>query len=156
PRARPELPAAQSFEAWRRDLLDRLRRASFAAWPANSPDGPVPSLGDQPAESREGTENGIEAFWRWLPGEGVNGARWLIVLTPGEEPGRLPAWARDLVGDGSVLLLCPRGVGPVGWTRNVFPNTVERAFPLVGSTADSGRVWDVMTVARRHAHGSTR
>src|SRR5262249_4666161 len=79
-----------------------------------------------------------------------------IVLNPGEEPGRLPAWARDLVGDGSVLLLCPRGVGPVGWTRNVFPNTVERAFPLVGSTADSRRVWDVMTVARPHAHGSTR
>jgi len=58
------------------------------------------------------------------------------------------------VGDGSVLLLCPRGVGPVAWTRNVFPNAVERALPLLGGTSDSGRVWDVMTVANRHSHGS--
>src|SRR5262249_53912270 len=58
---------------------------------------------------------------------------------------------RDLVGNASVLLMCPRGVGPVAWTRNVFPNAVERSFPLVGATSDSGRVWDVKTVARRHA-----
>ncbi len=65
----------------------------------------------------------------------------------------MPAWARERVGRGSVLLLCPRGVGPGAWTRNVFPNTVERSFPLLGGTADGGRVWDVMTVARRHAGG---
>jgi dienelactone hydrolase len=154
-RARPDLPAAQSFDRWRHDLCDRLRRASFAAWPAKPPDVPVTSLGDQPDESREITESGIEVFWRWLPGKAGNGARWLIVLNSGDEPGQVPAWARDLVGEGSVLLLCPRGVGPVGWTRNVFPNAVERAFPLLGGTSDGGRVWDVMTVARRHALGST-
>jgi dienelactone hydrolase len=150
PRARPELPSAAGFGEWRRDLLDRLRRASFAAWPATPPEVAVASLGDQPAEHREVTESGIEVYWRWLPGKAAVGTRWLIVLNPGDDAGQVPGWARDLVGDGSVLLLCPRGVGPVAWTRNVFPNTVERAFPLLGSTADGGRVWDVMTVAKRH------
>jgi hypothetical protein len=61
-----------------------------------------------------------------------------------------------LVGGGSVLLLCPRGVGPVAWTRNAFPHTFERSFPLLGATSDSGRVWDVTTVARRHAAEKVR
>jgi dienelactone hydrolase len=152
-RARPDLPSSKTFEAWRGGLLDRLRRASFAAWPAKPPDVSVPGLGSQPAEGREATEEGIEVFWRWLPGKNVDGLRWLIVLNPGDEAAMVPAWAHDLVKGDSVLLLCPRGVGPGAWTRNVFPNTVERALPLLGGTADGGRVWDVMTVARRHAQG---
>ena len=67
----------------------------------------------QPAEGRETTETGIEVFWRWLPGKDANGVRWLIVLNPGEEAAQVPEWARDLVGSGSALVLCPRGVGPV-------------------------------------------
>jgi cephalosporin-C deacetylase-like acetyl esterase len=155
-RARPELPSTETFEAWRRDLLDRLRKASFAAWPAQPPDGPVPALGSQPAEGRETTEEGIDVYWHWSPGQNSDGMRWLIVLNPGEEAAQLPAWARDLVGGGPALLLCPRGVGPGAWTRNVFPNTVERSFPLLGGTADGGRVWDVMTIARRHAREGAR
>jgi dienelactone hydrolase len=155
-RARLELPTAETFETWRRDLLDRLRRASFAAWPAKPPDGPVSSLGSQPAEGRETTEHGIDVTWRWLPGKDVDGVRWLLVLNPGEEAAQLPAWAHDLVGTGSALVLSPRGVGPSAWTRNVFPNTVERALPLLGGTSDSGRIWDVMTVARRHVPGESR
>jgi hypothetical protein len=155
-RARPELPTEKTFDAWRRDLLDRLRKASFAAWPAKPPDGPVPALGDRPAEGREVTEEGIEVAWRWLPGKDADGVRWLIVLNPGEEAAQVPAWARDLVGGSSVLLLSPRGVGPVAWTRNVFPNAVERALPLLGGTSDSGRVWDVMTVVHRHGPGEVR
>jgi pimeloyl-ACP methyl ester carboxylesterase len=54
------------------------------------------------------------------------------------------------------LLLCPRCVGPVAWTRNRFPNTIERSFPLIGATSDSGRIWDVKTIASRHSSGKTR
>jgi len=155
-RARPELPTEKTFEAWRRDLLGRLRKASFAAWPAEPPDVKVPELGARPAEGREVTEEGIDVAWRWVPGKDADGPRWLIVLNPGDDAAKVPAWARDLVKDGSVLLLCPRGVGPVTWTRDVFPNTVERSLPLLGGTSDGGRVWDVMTVARRHARGEVR
>jgi hypothetical protein len=155
-RARLELPSATTFVAWRRDLLDRLRKASFAAWPGKPPDVAVPDLGGQPAEGRESTEDGIEVFWRWLPGKEEDGVRWLLVLNPGEGATTVPAWARGLVGSSSVLLLCPRGVGPVAWTRNVFPHTFERSLPLLGGTSDGGRVWDVMTVARRHGRGAVR
>jgi dienelactone hydrolase len=150
-RARPRLPAAGTFDAWQRGLLERLRQASFAAWPRKAPDTRVANLGDRPAEGRETTEEGIEVFWRWLPGKDRDVSPWLIVLNPGEDDAKVPPWARDLVGNASVLLLCPRGVGPVAWTRNVFPNAIERSFPLVGATSDSGRVWDVKTIARRHA-----
>jgi dienelactone hydrolase len=149
--ARLELPSRESFASWRRDLLDRLRRSSFSGWPARPPDGPVAELGDRPADSREVTEDGIEVYWRWQPGKNASAAPWLIVLNPGDEAAGVPAWAREMVGDGAALVLCPRGVGPVAWTRNVFPNAVERAFPILGGTSDGGRVWDVMTVARRHA-----
>ena len=150
-RARPELPSPEAFGTWRTDLLDRLRKASFAAWPAKAPEAVVPKLGDQPQNGRETTEDGIDVYWRWRPGKDAAGAPWLIVLNPGEELGQVPAWARDLVGRGSALILAPRGVGPGAWARDVFPNTVERSFPLLGGTSDSGRVWDVLTVARRHA-----
>ena len=36
----------------------------------------------------------------------------------------------------------------------VFPFTIERSLPLLGATADSGRVWDVAVVAQRHMKGS--
>lgn len=152
-RGRPGLPAAGQYDVWRRELLERLRKASFAAWPtteAGKPAALVPGVG------REVTEEGIEVSWRWIPGKETVGVRWLLVLNPGDDASKVPAWARDLVKDDPVLLLCPRGVGPVAWTRNVFPNAVERCFPLLGATSDSGRIWDVKTIARRHADPKTR
>jgi dienelactone hydrolase len=154
-RAQLELPSAQTFDAWRRGLLDRLRQESFAAWPAQSPNGPVTRLGNSPMTGQEATEEGIQVSWRWLPGKDKDNRRWLIVLNNGEEAAQLPEWARALVGDSSVLLLCPRGVGPGTWKRG-FPHAIDRAFPLLGATADGGRVWDGMTVARRHGGGDVR
>lgn len=151
PRAKVELPTAATFETWRRDLLNGFRKASFPAWPANPPESKVPALGGSAREGRETTEDGIDVYWRWLPGKNQAGLPCLIVLNPGDDPKEIPAWTRAHTADASVLLLCPRGVGPVAWTRRVFPNTFERALPLLGATSDSGRVWDVMTVARRHA-----
>jgi hypothetical protein len=63
-RSRPEPPSPETFDAWRSNLLDHLRKASFAAWPEKPPDGPVPILGSQSAEGREATEEGIEVSWR--------------------------------------------------------------------------------------------
>ncbi len=147
--AKPSLPAAGKFAAWRQDLLDRLRRASFAAWPATAPAVYAPALGSEPRAEKESAEDGIEVYWRWAPGKG--GARWLIVLNPDEDAGKLPEWARGVVGEDSALLLSPRGAGRGAWTRDRFPHPIERALALLGATADSGRVWDVMTVAGRHA-----
>ena len=36
-RGKPGLPTTETFEPWRRDLLARLKKVTFAAWPASPP-----------------------------------------------------------------------------------------------------------------------
>jgi hypothetical protein len=43
-------------------------------------------------------------------------------------------------------------MGAYAWTRKNPPNTVERSMALLGSTADSGRVWDAISIVRRRNH----
>jgi hypothetical protein len=155
-RGNPGLPAPGGFENWRKPLLERLKRVSFAAWPAHEPKIAAPTLGDKPIQRRESTEEGIEVEWKWLPGKTAVASPYLIVLGPGEEPGKLPEWATKLVGQASALIVCPRGIGPLAWTRGVFPNTIERSFPLLGATSDSGRIWDIAVLARRHQPGASK
>ena len=147
----PTMPEENKFEAWRQDLLQRLRQASFTAWPVAAPAVYAPILGNEPRAEKETTEEGIEVYWRWLPGKGSG--RWLVILNPGEDLKALPTWARAVVGEDSALLLAPRGVGPSAWTQDQFPYPVERALATLGATADGGRVWDVMTMAGRYGTG---
>ncbi len=157
--AKPTAPATGKFESWRRDLLDRLRKAAFAAWPATAPAVFTAALGGEPRSEKETTEDGIEVYWRWAPGKDSNGARWLIALNPDEDLAKAPEWARAVVGEDSVLLLSARGMGrgaPGAWTRDKFPNPVERSMALLGGTVDGGRVWDVITVAGRRAADGVR
>src|SRR4029077_15907519 len=95
----------------------------------------------------EFTEDGIEIAWGCAPGKNLD-ARWLIVLNPNDDVTKTPEWAAPVVGDGSALLVMPRGSASA-WTKKNPPNTIERDFPLLGATVDSGRVWDILTVARR-------
>jgi hypothetical protein len=49
----------------------------------------------------------------------------------------------------SAVFLCePRGIGETRWTRKSPPNYIERSHVLLGRTADTGRVWDVIAAAR--------
>ncbi len=157
PVAKLELPAAEGFEPWRRNLLGQLRKISFAAWPATAPAVEVSTLHNTPLQGREATEDGLEVYWNWLPGK--SGQRWLIVLNPDEEFEKLPEWARGVVGDGSALILRPRGIRPEGRkareTRMQENNTFERAMALLGGTVDGGRIWDAMTVIRRRRSNGT-
>ena len=151
--SKPTAPAPGKFGAWQRDLLDRLRKAAFAAWPAAAPAAYGPTLGGESRAEKETTEEGIEVYWRWTPGKNLNGARWLIVLNPDEDLTKLPEWARGIVREDSVLLLSARGGGPGAWTRGKFPNSIERSMAILGGTVDGGRIWDVMTIAGRYAGG---
>jgi dienelactone hydrolase len=151
---RPSLPAAGAFEAWREDLLRRLRDAAFTAWPPVPPPVYAPELGNESREGRESTEEEIEVSWKWLPGRTPVATRWIIVLEHDEDPGQLPAWAHSVVAGNSSLLLSTRGIGRGAWKRDEFPHPIERAMSLLGGTIDGGRVWDIMTVAgRRSAEG---
>jgi dienelactone hydrolase len=144
--AAPEQPDAPGFEAWRKDLLERLRRTSLAAWPEAAPEHRVAPLGDREADGTEPTEPGIGVSWRWLPGRARGGPAWIIVQNAEEPRGRVPAWARPVAGDAGLLIVSPRR-GPAG----PGTTTVARALPLLGTTIDAGRIWDVVTVARRRA-----
>ncbi len=152
--AKPSLPQSGRFEVWRHDLLDRLRKAAFAAWPATAPAVYAPALGAEPRAERELTEEGIEVYWRWIPGK--DGSRWLIVLNPDEDSNKLPEWARNVVGGDSALLLSTRGVGPGAWTRGKFPHPIERSMALLGATVDGGRIWDVITIVGRRTQPNVR
>jgi len=55
-------------------------------------------------------------------------------------------------GDG-VYVCAPRGVDQTRWTQKNPPNYVERSHVLLGRTVDTGRVWDIIAVAR-HLHGT--
>jgi dienelactone hydrolase len=151
PAAKVAPPAAGGYDAWRRDLLDRLRKKAFAAWPDKAPAGAVSP--DAPMQGRMQTEDGIEVTWRAVAGKAGAGARWLVVLNPDEPPDEMPAWAKPVVGESPALLLCTRGIGPTAWTRKNPPNTIERSMALLGGTIEGMRVWDVMAVARALAAG---
>ena len=44
-RGQPGVPSAATFETWRRELLGRVKKASFAAWPGEPPHESVQNLG---------------------------------------------------------------------------------------------------------------
>ncbi|HEY3320071.1 MAG TPA: prolyl oligopeptidase family serine peptidase [Planctomycetota bacterium] len=149
--AKVELPKAGGFEAWRKDLVERLRARTFAAWPTMPPafDGQL----DAPGVCTESTEEGLKVCSQWLPGRNKDALCTLIVLNESDEPGKVPDWAREIVGEGATLVLNPRGTGANAWRRKNPPNTVEREMVLLGMTVDSGRVWDILTVLRRRLEG---
>jgi dienelactone hydrolase len=132
--AKPALPSADRFDSWRNASLDRLREATFRAWPAAG----------SPGFSQEKLlpEPGIEVPLRPLPANAVD-PEWLVVLNPDEDPGKAPAWLAGVAGNARAMLLQPRS----GWTRKNPPNTIERSMALLGMTADSGRVFDVIQAA---------
>jgi dienelactone hydrolase len=149
PSAVLDLPSAEGLGPWREALLGRLRARCFGAWPDRDPSGEPARLGDQPTEGEEETEPGLTIHWQWLPGKAKT--RWVIVLGPEEISGSPPPWTREVVQDGSALLVSTRGIGQGAWTRKTPPNTIERAMTLLGATVDGGRVWDMISVVRRRS-----
>jgi len=160
PVGRPALPESPGeLAAWQEGLRERLRQFCFGAWPA-VPDlaflgeggeaGTGPVLGSQPLSGVVVTDPPLECRWRSLPGSEGSRVRWLIVLNDGESEESLPAWAQPLVGEDSVVLFSPRGVGAGAWSEEP-PYYVRRSLALLGQTVDSGRVWDVWAFAERLA-----
>jgi pimeloyl-ACP methyl ester carboxylesterase len=79
----------------------------------------------------------------------------LFVQTAGKET-PLPDWIEKVREPSDRIYRCePRGIGNTRWTAKNPPNTILRSHVLVGRTVDSGRVHDVIAVARhlrtRHA-----
>ena len=68
PRAKVALPTDKNFKLGDSICLPNCARCALGL-AVESADVAVTKLGDQAAEGRETTEEGIEVFWRWLPGK---------------------------------------------------------------------------------------
>ena len=148
PMARPALPKdLAGLKAFRKALLADLRTRCFGGWPDRPQPGKLPALGEQAAGGLFPTDPPIRAGWRYLPGKKAGKTCWLVVLNEGESDVAVPAWAREIVTDRPCVLLSPRGVGPTAWTIKP-PYRIRRSLALLGETVDSGRVWDVLALAR--------
>jgi hypothetical protein len=148
PIARPGLPQPGAFESWRDALVRELRRVSFRAFPREaSPANVITSISADTLLIE--TERGIRV-------------RLVQTQTPDQSPHRVLLVVRDREGDPSdadwfedsvqpadaVCVLEPRGIGASAWTsHSASLFYVERSLALVGQTADSGRVRDIMAAA---------
>lgn len=145
PRGEPALPTAGEFPAWKDALLAELKRVSFRALPAVVPAAtPLGDLTDRLLEQHPfETEPGIvvETEWR-IPRTGVEKTIHLVVELDAAQ------WQRGFANADAVVRLKPRGAGLSKWTQKNPPNYVERSLVLLGQTADTGRVQDVLAMAQ--------
>jgi len=148
PKAEVKLPAEpKDFAAWKAGLVKQLRERSFRALPekvpaANGMKGPA-SLRDH-YETEPGLVCETQFFLKDKNEEDPLAA---VVLPPDEDADKSgERWQKLLDHNGYISAVHPRGGGPHKWTVKNPPNTTERSLVLLGQTADSGRVRDVIAI----------
>ena len=155
PVADVKLPAkAEDFPAWKAGLVKQLRERCFATLrekikpPELTLDQPAMIRGQLPF-TRVGSDDGGEFVLRThrvkpvpIPIPDQSPLRLIVVLNEKDDPlTEAKRFAGDF--DFTATSIAPRGIGETKWTTKNPPNTVERSFPLIGTTADAGRVRDV-------------
>jgi len=150
PEANHMLPAtANELTRWRTDKLHELRRLSLADLPTIEMH-PQLALGTGNVESGSMvTESHIVVSWKFFPASksGARGNAAIVILGEDEPLDTKPEWTQRALGDISVLLVAPRGSGPLSWS-NPPPFYIRRALALLGRTIDTSRLVDVLAVAR--------
>jgi dienelactone hydrolase len=118
--AKSELPKAENFDAWRKGLIGQLERAGIGRADGRALQCLTPFPSDPDAEV------------------------WTVVLNPQDPPSdQLPSWASPIVSGNRTCIVQPS----TGWTRKNPPNTVERSLALLGMTADSIRVSELVAAS---------
>ncbi len=149
PIAKVAAPEAGKLDAWKKPLLDELRRVTFRYFPDTIP--AAKRLGEAGKHTlRMQSEQGIEFRLR-EPAAGAakptNGV--LLVVLNENEAGTTPDWVAKIAAANQAVVFCePRGIGETRWTEKDPPNYVKRSHALLGRTVDSGRVWDVVAAAK--------
>jgi hypothetical protein len=146
PVAKVELLTKENFKAWKAGLLKQLREKAFRALPEKVP---AAEFIHRKGELYDGlrTESGIEVVFS----ESVSGpltsagpVEYTIYVRNTEHSDNTDVFSRKYGTRG--CLIEPRGGPGTKWTRKNPPNTVERSLVLLGQTADSGRVRDVLSL----------
>jgi dienelactone hydrolase len=126
PMAKVEMPRPGEFEAWKTHLLAQLPRAGL----------------------RRGDGRSLQCLTLGL--SPADGEVWTVVLDAKDPPSAtLPSWSVPVVGGKPSFIVQPS----TGWTRKNPPNTVERSMALLGMTADSVRVSELVAAPPGHLVG---
>lgn len=150
PMAQVEPPLAGQFEDWKTHLLIRLRDVTFGSLPERI--APAMLLEqDKPQNLWLSSDPGIPVRLKPLesPASNEPPARVLLVVQNADSNDDALGWLDRVRRPGDSVYVCePRGVGETRWTRKNPPNYVERSHVLLGRTADTGRVRDIIATAR--------
>jgi dienelactone hydrolase len=146
PMAEHVLPQPGQFDTWKKERLVALKEFTFHHFPEA-----IPTAVAQVEPSgiiQLTTEPGIRVRCLRAAPPGSGNRAWLVV-TGSELQDPPTAWfMRCRKGAEAVYICEPRGVGGTRWTRKNPPNYVERSLYLLGRTADSGRIWDIVAAAK--------
>lgn len=146
-------PSAGQFNEWKSRQLRELQEITFGYFPASIPAATPLRIDDA---SVLVTESPLRVKVRVLEGN-IETASSIDLIVADETLNEIPDYVRGSRKNGertAVVVLQPRGFGTEKWTRKNPPNYVERSHVLLGRTVDTGRVWDVVAVAKYLAGGT--
>ena len=151
PMAKVDPPQAGDFERWKNELVAKLRDVTFRSFPDRVPPAkriPERSIGGTMAlQTEPGIEISIRRCGTFKPV--ANPRRVLLVVTDPDSAVDVPEWVHAAYHSTDEVWFCDvRGVGATRWTIKNPPNYVERSHALLGRTVDTGRVRDIIAVAR--------
>ena len=153
----PALQSKDDYSRWSQQVRAQLSERVLNEWPEQVPAAEVRQKDPESGLMMLQTEDEIivlgkrsKAQTDVKPSPEHPERIWLVVLNPDDHEGQIPEWAEKVIPHGqSTFVLSPRGSGEtLRWTAKNPPNYVERAHALLGRTVDSGRIWDVQSVAR--------
>jgi dienelactone hydrolase len=142
-------PSEGKFDAWKKSLLDELRRVTFRYFPERIPPAKPVGKAGEPSFRLESEPRIVVGVKRLGEVRSQPGKRILLVVrgTVGDSVGS--SWLRRVSQSDDEVFVCePRGVGGTRWTEKNPPNYVARSHVLLGRTVDTGRIWDIVAVAR--------
>ncbi|MBN1126468.1 MAG: prolyl oligopeptidase family serine peptidase [Sedimentisphaerales bacterium] len=142
-----KLPEPGTYPAWKQGILTELRQVTFRGFPEKIPSA-VLLQKIETGEQRFSTEPGIEVYLTRNSQSPENPSRVLLIVQNSNQI-QSTEWLESFSAEGDeIVFLSVRGVGKTQWTRKNPPNYVERAHALLGCTVDTGRVWDIIAMAR--------
>ena len=136
-----------SFTDWRTKLLTSIKDFSFPHFPVRVP--PATFIQKKiPNQIWLKTESEIKVPL-WTKRFSVKSDKLtrllLWVNTNGQEKFPTKITFQDF---DQIYVMQPRGAGLTRWSVTNPPNFVKRAHALLGRTSDSGKIWDIIAVAR--------
>lgn len=147
--AKVAAPDKGEFESWKQTLRAELKRVVFRSFPESIPPAePIDRSSNNVIHLKTEPEIriGLKTVGDSTPAGETK--RILLVIQGNDSVEDTIGWANGLRQSGDCVYLCfPRGVGDTRWTRKNPPNFVERSLVLLGRTADTGRVWDIIATA---------